>query len=264
MDLTFDEIITQVSLNIKDFQRENLINKTLHWSGSDTEDDFKNRIKKEGTKSNTVKYYLDNPITYQYNNFGYRTYDDFNKDDDGIVTLGCSFTEGIGLHLEHTWGYKISQELDKKLWNLGEGGFGLDKCYYNLLAFIDYLKFDDIFLLIPPNFRFCFYTRDNIFWKRRGVMWVSKNVNDWFDNKETNEIMFNSETTETLRQLSYLHAIKYLASKNNKNLYVLDCRCYIGDDEYDEYHFGARDVHFSPNYQFGWSVEFMKKYNNAK
>lgn len=264
MTLSFDEFNTEISLDFNDFQRKNLINKTLYWSGSDREDHFKSRIKKEGMQSNTIKYYIDNPITYQYNNFGYRTYDDFNKNDDGIVTLGCSYTEGIGLHLEHTWGYRIAKKLNKKFWNLGEGGFGLDKCYYNLLFFIDYLKFDDIFLLIPPKFRFCFYTRDNTFLKGHNNTWISKSIHDWFDNKQTNELFFNSETTEFLRQLSYLHAIKYLAGKKNKQLYVLDCTYDIGNDEYDEYNFGARDIHFSPNHQFGLYLKFMEKYYNTK
>lgn len=261
--IKFDELYTQVKLNINDFTRNHLVNKTLYWSGSDQEQDFKKRIKKEG-HTQTVQHYLKNPIEYTYNNFGYRTYDDFNRKDKGIVTLGCSYTEGVGLHLEHTWSYRIAKKLNKKFWNLGEGGFGLDKCYYNLLFFIDYLLFDDIFLLIPPKFRFCFYTQDNPFQKNSNDIWKNKSINGPFNNRRTNEILFSSETTESLRQLTYLHAIKYLAITKNKNLYILDVDSPIDDTSYDEYNFEARDGHAPPNTHLCWYALFMKQYETQR
>ena len=75
-------------------------NKTLYWKASDTENKFKTKLKE---KPEAVSYWKDKSIEYRYNNYGFRTYDDFNKDDEGIVCLGCSFTEGIGLPLEYNW-----------------------------------------------------------------------------------------------------------------------------------------------------------------
>ena len=69
----------------------------------------------------SIKYYIENPIKYKLNNFGFRTPDDFNSEDEGNVFLGCSHTFGIGHHLENVWSYKLNQIIGGKFWNLGIG-----------------------------------------------------------------------------------------------------------------------------------------------
>ena len=64
----------------------------------------------------TTQYYLKNPIEYQFNNYGFRTPDDFNNIDYGNVFLGCSHTIGIGHHLENTWSFKVNQTIGGKFW----------------------------------------------------------------------------------------------------------------------------------------------------
>ena len=135
-------------------------NKTLYWKASDTENKFKRKLKE---KPETVSYWKDKSIEYRYNNYGFRTYDDFNKDDEGIVCLGCSFTEGIGLPLEYNWGYKLAKHFNLKHWNLGQHAMGLETAFRLLLGVSDWLKFKKVFLFVPPFYRNELIVSDNDF-----------------------------------------------------------------------------------------------------
>jgi hypothetical protein len=46
--------------------------------------------------------------------------------------IGCSLTEGVGVALEDTFAYKLSQELDMDYYNLGLAGSGADLLSENL------------------------------------------------------------------------------------------------------------------------------------
>ena len=81
------------------------------WHPADTETLFKQNLEKY-PDSVHLQNYLKNPITYSYNNYGFRTRDDFNLNEEGNVFLGCSHTFGIGHHLEDTWVYKLSEKID--------------------------------------------------------------------------------------------------------------------------------------------------------
>lgn len=62
------------------------------------------------------------PIEYKLNSYGYRC-NEFNNQE--ILTLGCSHTEGHGLPLDLTWPYLISQKMNKDYINLAKGGDGM-------------------------------------------------------------------------------------------------------------------------------------------
>jgi len=82
-------------------------------------------------------YYYDNPIEYKWNSLGYRMKEleeiDFNN---YILFLGCSFTVGIGLHLEDTFPYKISKKLNCDYINAAMGGASIDFALNNLIHFL--------------------------------------------------------------------------------------------------------------------------------
>jgi hypothetical protein len=52
-------------------------------------------------------------ITYTTNNFGHRC-DDFSKEtaSDNFLFAGCSFTFGVGVPYEHSWGYELNKQLN--------------------------------------------------------------------------------------------------------------------------------------------------------
>lgn len=102
-------------------------NKTMEFNVSDDEKSYSNNKKKLGKEW----YYHDKKIEYKYNSWGYRTkeFDDLNN--DYILTLGCSFTEGIGLDYDDMWSTKLSKKLNLDVFNMGMGGTGVDFQFYN-------------------------------------------------------------------------------------------------------------------------------------
>jgi hypothetical protein len=97
-------------------------NRTIPFCPMDTKKLWRDNSRKY-PNDKTTQYYTENPIEYKFNNYGFRTPDDFN-DDEGNIFLGCSHTIGIGHHLENTWSYKLNQSLGGKFWNLSQGGNG--------------------------------------------------------------------------------------------------------------------------------------------
>jgi len=122
---------------------------TMKWCGTDTEELYYRNCKDDQYK-NSLNYYEKNPIEYKFNNYGFRTPDDFNDEGEGNIFLGCSFTFGLGLHLEDTWSYKVNKEIGGKFWNLSLPGCGMDESFRYLYEFKDYLKIKNIFHLAPP------------------------------------------------------------------------------------------------------------------
>lgn len=70
-------------------------------------------------------------INYTFNSLGHRTVELNDLTKDFILTLGCSFTEGVGLSVTDTWPYKVSKAADIDYYNCAKGGSGMDIQYYN-------------------------------------------------------------------------------------------------------------------------------------
>ena len=114
-------------------------NEVWEWCNPDSKELFEKNCKKY-PNNKSLKYYKENPIEYSFNNYGFRTPDDFNDKDDGNVFLGCSDTMGVGNHLENTWPYKVNKEVGGKFWNLSQAGSGIQTDFRLLYGFKDYLK----------------------------------------------------------------------------------------------------------------------------
>jgi hypothetical protein len=84
---------------------------------------FVNRSLKEMSNHHMPRLEADSIlIEYKLNSQGYRC-NEFNNQK--ILTLGCSQTEGHGLPLELTWPYLISEKINKDYINLAKGGEGM-------------------------------------------------------------------------------------------------------------------------------------------
>jgi hypothetical protein len=59
------------------------------------------------------------PIYYTYNSYGYRC-EEFQ--DQKVLTLGCSQTLGVGLPLDHTWPFLLSEKTSMPYVSLAKGG----------------------------------------------------------------------------------------------------------------------------------------------
>ena len=125
-------------------------NSTSYWHLSDKKDRFEENFKKHPTSPHLLNY-KKNPITYEYNNYGFRTPDDFILKQEGNVFLGCSHTFGIGHYLENTWSYKLSKKIGGKFYNISEPGSGIQLQYEYLNYFKDKIKFNNLFHFLPDE-----------------------------------------------------------------------------------------------------------------
>jgi hypothetical protein len=137
-------------------------NKTLSWIDTDSEKTFLENIKNPERLAQLKKYGWDRPgaITYQFNSHGFRCNEFDNS--PGIVTIGCSFTAGVGLSLTDIWPTMVGNELGLSIWNLGIGGASMDTCFRLLYHYIDQLNAQYVLLLTPPDQRFELHTQDEV------------------------------------------------------------------------------------------------------
>ena len=166
----------------------------------------------------SIEYYIQNPIKYKLNNYGFRTMDDFNSEDVGNVFLGCSHTFGVGHHLENIWSYKLNQIIGGKFWNLSVGGTGVATHFRLLLGFYKELKIKNIFHFAPKYPRYEFIengTPQNYVINDYNKLWDLK-----FGNL-LNDCLLTDEQCE-FNWISYTYAIKGLAKEIGCNYYLIE------------------------------------------
>lgn len=118
---------------IKNTSKEN---QTFDFISCDSEDLFLKNKDKFGSEW----YYYNKPIEYKYNSWGYRTKEFSDLNEDYFITFGCSFTEGVGLFYDDMWSNKLSRELGLDVFNLAQGGTGVDFSTTNTILLTDYLR----------------------------------------------------------------------------------------------------------------------------
>lgn len=126
------------------------------FTGGDSEIQFNEN---KATQSNDW-YYLNNPISYSYNEYGHRSKSISDIDlDNYIIFTGCSHTEGIGLELEKTYPYLVSKKLGVDYYNLALAATGIDVLEYNLLTWFAKVKQKPKCVVIqwPDHTRFASY-----------------------------------------------------------------------------------------------------------
>lgn len=92
-------------------------------------------------------------ITYKINSHGFRC-DEFEFNSNCIVTLGCSFTMGIGLPVQSVWPSLVGKALESTVYNLSWGGNSADTCFRLAEFWLPRLKPKAVFMLTPPSSRF--------------------------------------------------------------------------------------------------------------
>ena len=193
---------------------------------------------KKFTNNKSLKYYKENPIEYNFNNYGFRTPNDFNDVDEGNVFLGCSNTMGVGHLLENTWPYKVNKKIGGKFWNLSQGGSVIQTAFRLLYGFKDYLKVKNIFHLVLFHPRYEFIQEDRVI-KLANWMIDDKIQSDneptileYWDNGEEKRTEINSfkefyvnilgnPSHTVFTNESYIYALKGLAKEMGCNYYYL-------------------------------------------
>jgi hypothetical protein len=124
-------------------------NNTVEWSGTDQPQNM--------DPNWTI------PISYKFNNQGFRTYAlDIINDNKINVALGCSQTMGIGLPVEMTWPFQIEKLTGIKTVNLGLGGASADTVARLLTNVSGLFDIHSVYILWPSYNRFEEYDNNNV------------------------------------------------------------------------------------------------------
>jgi len=171
-----------------------------------------------------IEWWENNPIEYEFNNYNFRTPDDFNTTDEGIIFLGCSHTAGVALHWYQTWVSYVVNHYGLKAWNLAIGGMGIQTAYRNLVLWTQKerrLKAKSVCLLIPHFYRWEFYGQDSQKWNPLTAVGLPGYVPGEFKGivGMLNDLLFSDRSTFWLMR-SQLDAIKAVCDRFDMNLYV--------------------------------------------
>jgi hypothetical protein len=134
---------------------------TVEWLPTDTEESYRKLIKEPQHQEHFRRHGWDRPgsITYKINSQGFRS-EEFDPNAPSVVTLGCSYTIGIGLPVESIWPTLIGQELGLTVWNLAWGGTSADTCFMLAQYWIPRLQPKLVVMCAPPKHRFDLITED--------------------------------------------------------------------------------------------------------
>lgn len=213
-------------LDTPKFPDNRVPNETFLWHIADTEELFNDNLKKYPNSPHLLNY-LNNPISYKCNNYGFRTPDDFNLDEDGNIFLGCSHTFGIGHHLTDIWSYKLSQKIGGKFYNISEPGSGIFTQYRYLNYFKDKIKFKNVFHFLPDECwgRYEFINSNNNF-----IGFPIHNL----DNKLMIDLLYHDKYIH-LTNYVFIDAIRYMLNKLGVNYYLIT-NSWLDIDNINPYH----------------------------
>lgn len=129
-------------------------NHTTKFWGSDKEETYLKNLSKQPNDW----YYKSANITYAHNSLGHRCKNIEDIDlDNYLLFTGCSHVEGVGLELEKTFPYIVSESLGMDYYNLAIGGSGNDIMLHNLVAWLSVTKKmpKSLIIMWPQKARFC-------------------------------------------------------------------------------------------------------------
>ena len=181
---------------IDDFLGVEEAGNSTEFSGGDDIEKYNNNllIQPEDWIYRTLK------ISYDYNKRGHRCKDieDINL-DNYILFIGCSHTEGVGVRLEDSYPFIVSNELKCDYYNLSMSGTGVDVVEYNLVTWLSKVikKPKYIFVQWPDHSRFV-----------ASYPGYSQLINHgtWTDDLTTQKFIASSEHTGLVharKQISY-------------------------------------------------------------
>jgi hypothetical protein len=128
---------------------------TLKWLPTDTEESFQQLVQNEEYREYfRSKGWLEpDAITYRINSEGFRS-EEFDTQASSMISLGCSYTIGIGLPETATWSYLVAQSLGLKNYNLAWAGTSADTCFMLADYWLPVLRPKLVVMAAPPKHRF--------------------------------------------------------------------------------------------------------------
>ena len=176
---------------------EKFKNQSLLWHSTDTEECFE-----KNSKANKLgPWHSVSNIEYKFNSYGFRA-EEFSNTDN-IVSLGCSFTLGVGIYAYQTWSDIVSKTLGLANFNLSIDGSSADCCFRMAANWIPQLKPKVVLYQNPEPSRFEWF--DTVYKKPHNMLASSQNHSAFY--KE----WVMCERNLTMNYLKNLYAIQYLA-----------------------------------------------------
>jgi hypothetical protein len=187
---------------------------TQLWSGTDSEENFNaNCAIEENYKKLKDLGWLDGEVlTYRYNSQGFRD-EEFDQQPAGIA-LGCSHTQGVGIHAKQTWPQQLQHMLGQKIWNLGSGGAALDTCYRLLEYWIEHLNVKFVVCAVPGITRYEVFDSN---WSNILSMMPIETDMPWLAGYQKNYLLYDQNSE--LNQRKNLQAMQYICNKYNIPFY---------------------------------------------
>jgi len=194
-------------------------NSLEYWQSTDNQNNFRRFLKHKKTRE-LLKFndYDENTIIeYRGNNYRFRG-NDIKTNLDSLVVLGCSFTEGIGLNFEHTFGYICAEELGLYYINLGKGATGPITSFMLAEYWIPVIKPKYVLYLEPFKARFE-TTTEEMSITCLDIMWKGKKNSKAFCRDFVKLWSANDENFRVNAKRSEL-AIRYICEKNNAKFFM--------------------------------------------
>ena len=195
-------------------QYQKFANQELDWLGLDSKEQYQWHIetRKDLLEQNN---WIDAKFTYKFNSHGFRC-DEFS-DAPSAMFLGCSFTQGIGLPIQHTWCYLVAQQLNYHCVNLGVGGGSNDTTFRLAHHWTTKIRPKVIFLLSPFRNRLEVLDKNNpeSFYKILNPKTAASGASAFYAQ------WLMTEDNNILNQEKNIMAIANLAKEQNIKLVVL-------------------------------------------
>jgi len=133
----------------------NSAGQTLKWMPTDTEENFQQLMQESKHQEyfRSKGWLAPDAITYCINSHGFRS-EEFDPTAASLVSLGCSYTIGIGLPEHATWSHLVSQAAGLKNYNLAWGGTSADTCFMQAQYWLPILQPKLVVMAAPPKHRF--------------------------------------------------------------------------------------------------------------
>lgn len=188
-----------------------LANQTINWLPSDDEGSYINHLKTHNQLLQDNNW-IDKKFTYKFNSHGFRC-NEFTTEPN-VMFLGCSHTFGMGVPIENTWTYLVSQELKLNMTNLGVAGAGTDTAFRLANHYISQLQPKIVIYLQPQDSRFCLFRKNDFL-----------EFNSWHTNKDLYADFYTdwaiNEENLKLHGLKHKLAIEAICNQNNIKLITL-------------------------------------------
>ena len=135
-------------------------NQSLNWLPSDSEKRYQTNLERCPGALETHNW-IGAEFTYTFNSHGFRC-DEFTSEPSAVF-LGCSYTQGIGLPVEHTWASIVAKHLGLACYNLGIGGTSNDTAFRLAYTWLEVIQPKLVVLCTPSPERLELLSADEIY-----------------------------------------------------------------------------------------------------